>query len=252
MAMLVEKPKHLCRDHILLRIRHDGGTAVPGQFVNIRTCKGTDPLLRRPFSIFNQEKDLLEVVVKVVGKGTEALQKTEPGEIDLLGPLGRGFSLPSKERVLIAGGGVGNAPLYYLGRELRARGNSLFYIYGTRSKDSIYLKNEYCDLFNDILFTTDDGTAGCKGSVSEAAKEIVHRERFSRIYSCGPTGMMKAMADLAGPIPVEVSVENYFGCGIGLCMGCNVETQKGMKRACIDGPVMDGSSIQWESLTARS
>lgn len=251
MAFLLEKPRHLCREHYLLRIRHDGSPSMPGQFVSLKTCVGTDPLLRRPFSIFNHEKDVIEVVIKIVGRGTEALCRMEQGTIDLLGPLGRPFTVPENERILIAGGGVGNAPLYYLGKTLKERGNSLFYIYGTRSRDYIYMEKAYSTLFNDILFTTDDGSAGSKGSVTEALMGILSREQFSRIYTCGPTVMMKAVTEAAGSLPVEVSVENYFGCGIGLCMGCTIETEQGLKRACVDGPVFSGSDVIWDTLMNR-
>ncbi|MBN1533973.1 MAG: dihydroorotate dehydrogenase electron transfer subunit [Spirochaetes bacterium] len=248
MALLVERPLRLCSAHYLLRIRHTIRECMPGQFVNLRGWSGHDPLLRRPFSVFNRESDVLELVIRVVGKGTEILSRMEPGEIDLLGPMGRGFTIMENRSVLLAGGGVGNAPLHYLARMLKERGNRVSCIYGARSREYIYREKEFREICDSVIFTTDDGSFGTAGTVTDAAREILSHEAFDRIYSCGPTAMMRSMVELAGSAPIEISVENYFGCGIGLCMGCTIETTQGMKRACIDGPVFDGSSIKWESL----
>jgi dihydroorotate dehydrogenase electron transfer subunit len=251
MARLVEKPRQLCRGHFLFRIQYEGGNVLPGQFVNIRAWKGLDPLLRRPFSVFSQEGDMLEIIVKVVGRGTKILTTLEPGEIDMLGPMGKGFTLAEKSSVLLAGGGVGNAPLYHLAKHLKARGSTLFYLYGSRSSDCIYLKDEFVSICDEILFTTDDGSLGRTGTVTDIAREVLASHQFSIIYTCGPTAMMNSLTAASGDTPIEVSVENYFGCGIGLCMGCTVDTADGLKRACVDGPVFDGKKINWDSFGMR-
>ena len=248
MTLLIEKPAPLCRDHVLLRIRHDGKEALPGQFINIKPCKGSDPLLRRPFSVHNMRDGIMEIVVKVIGRGTAIISGMEPGEIDILGPLGRGFSLVERGRVLIAGGGAGNAPLYFLGNRLKELGNEVTFLYGARTKDFIYLEDDYSRMADDFILCTDDGSAGRRGTVSDSAKKILAGEGFSRIYACGPTPMMADLARMTGHLPLEVSVETFFGCGIGLCMGCTIETNNGLKRACADGPVFDGSTILWERI----
>jgi dihydroorotate dehydrogenase electron transfer subunit len=248
MAVLIENPVRLCSGHYLLRIRHEFQECLPGQFVNLRGWSGHDPLLRRPFSVFNRESDILEVVIRVVGKGTGILSRLEPGEIDLLGPMGRGFTMIENRTALLAGGGVGNAPLFYLARALKERGNRVVCIYGARSRDLVYKEKDFRELCDRMIFTTDDGSFGTEGTVTDAAGEIISGETFDRIYTCGPTMMMRSMVDLAVGVPIEISVENYFGCGIGLCMGCTIETSEGRKRACIDGPVFDGAILQWGNL----
>ncbi len=248
MATLLEKPILVSNGHYMLRIRHDFGECMPGQFVNVRVCNGTDPLLRRPFSVFNCDGDTLDLVIKVVGKGTDILSRLEPGEIDLIGPMGRGFSMEKSKTVLLAGGGVGNAPLFPLAKALRKINNTVHYIYGIRSRESIYLEKEYRENTDSIIFTTDDGTYGTRGSVVDSAERVLKEKNFDRIYTCGPLAMMRSIVETAGKVPVQISVENYFGCGIGLCMGCTIETSDGMKRACVDGPVFEGSTIKWDSL----
>lgn len=249
MATLVTRPLSVSRDHVLLTLTHTGTPPLPGQFVNIRVGTGTDPLLRRPFSIFDYSDDRMEIVVRIVGKGTAILAGAEPGPMDVLGPLGRGFTLESGKRVLLVGGGVGNAPLLFLARELKRRNCHVTYIYGAKSSEYIYLSDRYRNETSSLVITTDDGTAGEKGLVTDHAGHMLSSESFDRIYTCGPTAMMRALWEKAkGKAPVEISVENYFGCGVGLCMGCTVETSCGFQRACMEGPVFDGSIIDWDTL----
>ncbi len=126
MAQLLERPLKVAEDHYLLKIQTDSTEpALPGQFINIRVSESTDPLVRRPFSIYNREKDILEIIIQVVGKGTSILCNAEPGPLDILGPLGKGFTLLEKGSALLVGGGVGNAPLYLLARELKEKGIDL-------------------------------------------------------------------------------------------------------------------------------
>ncbi|MCP4137925.1 MAG: dihydroorotate dehydrogenase electron transfer subunit [bacterium] len=249
MAELIERPEKIAEDHYLLRIRIPGKGPEPGQFVNIKARDGVDPLLRRPFSIFDYENDIYELVIREVGKGTRLIRGAEPGQMDILGPLGKGFTLPQGETVLLAGGGVGNAPLYYLGKKLKEQGNRVVFVYGARTKDFIYLEDRFSAIADSLIIATDDGSAGEKGFVPEAAGKIIEKETFDRIYTCGPTPMMIKMVETAGKIPIEVSLENYFGCGVGLCVGCTVETLDGFKRACIEGPVFDGTFIKWDSVS---
>ncbi len=234
-----------------MKIDAGGAVSVPGQFVNLRVNESFDPLLRRPFSVFNQEGRVIELVIQVVGKGTRWLaEHAVPGEVDILGPLGKGFTLCEGKTALLVGGGVGNAPLYYLARRLREKGNHVIYLYGSRASDCVFLRERYEQAADTFLLSTDDGSAGRRGYVTDLAREILSDGRVDRIYTCGPTVMMKSLSEMPGcaGIPLEVSVENYFGCGIGICAGCVVETPEGNRRACVDGPVFDGRMVRWESL----
>jgi dihydroorotate dehydrogenase electron transfer subunit len=249
MAKLVNKPERVSKDHYLLKIKMPGPASVPGQFINIKADRGTDPLLRRPFSVYDHNADTISIVVRAVGRGTELICSMDEGEIDIMGPRGRGFTLREKSRVLLAGGGVGNAPLHYLSRVLRERGNSITFVYGHRSEEYIYCEDEFKKYADDFRIVTDDGSRGKKGFTTLAVSEALESSDFDMVYTCGPLPMMEGVVSAAGGrIPVEVSLENYFGCGIGLCMGCTVETVEGFKRACFDGPVMKSSMINWESL----
>jgi dihydroorotate dehydrogenase electron transfer subunit len=250
MTSLIEHPIEISKDHYLLRIMFPGSAAHPGQFVNIK-IGDTDPLLRRPFSVHHQDGDIIEIIVKIVGNGTRLLaEKSVPGPIDLLAPRGRGFSLIESGSALLVGGGVGNAPLHFLASRLYDKDVRLTYLYGARSQNLVFLQERYESLADEFILATDDGTAGRKGLIADVADEVLGEREFDRVYLCGPAAMMKRITDTlrSVPTPVEVSIENYFGCGIGVCYGCSVETVEGQKRACIDGPVFDGKSLIWDSL----
>lgn len=251
MHQLIEKPRLIAQDHYLLRIHTDMPPAAPGQFVSVKATENLDPLLRRPFSVFDHQGRELSLVVRVVGKGTRLLGGAAVGPLDLLGPLGTGFSLPRGKKLLLAGGGVGNAPLHYLGKKLKEAGNHITYLYGARSRDLVYCREEYARFSDEFIVVTDDGSAGRRGLVADEIPGILARESYDRVFCCGPVRMMEAVARNAGEVPVEISVENYFGCGIGLCMGCTLDTALGQRRACVDGPVFDGSIIRWETMRAR-
>ncbi len=255
MAHLIEKPLSIARDHLLLKLRCDGAPAPrPGQFVNIKAAPGTDPLVRRPFSIFDYSEGIMEIVIRVVGRGTRLISEFCAGaQIDMLGPLGRGFTLINGGRALMVGGGVGNAPLFFLAKELKRRGTSVSFVYGARTADLIYCKDRFASAADEFLISTDDGSEGRGGYCTETGCKLLTGGTFDRVYVCGPTPMMAGMVRLAAdnPAPIEVSLENYFGCGVGLCSGCTVETATGQRRACVDGPVMDARAINWDSLSER-
>ena len=249
MAILKSSPETVSRDHVLLTLTETGRIPLPGQFVNIRVNKGTDPLLRRPFSIFDFTNNRMEIVVRIIGKGTSLLASALPGEMDILGPLGKGFTIEKNKHVLLVGGGVGNAPLMYLARVLKENGCDVTFLYGARSKEYIYLADRFRSASNRFMVVTDDGTEGEKGFVTDVADKLLKSEKFDRIYTCGPTAMMRVLWEkVNGKVPLEISVENYFGCGVGLCVGCTVQTSCGFQRACMEGPVFDASVIEWESM----
>lgn len=252
MPALLQDPIKVSTDHYMLRIDASSvGTPAPGQFINIKINANTDPLIRRPFSIFNFDNSGLEIIFRVVGKGTAIMTRYAGGQsIDFLGPFGNGFTPVTDKKVLVLGGGVGNAPLYYLMRSLRERNNRIFYIYGARSNEYVYLSDNYRAMAHNFILSTDDGSAGVKGYVTEVAGKILCKENFDFVYTCGPLPMMTGISEIlkSMDVPFEASLENYFGCGIGLCSGCTVRTANGLKRACVDGPVMDGRIIDWASL----
>ncbi len=252
-ALLQDPPVEVSEGHYLLKARIDPPVdSKPGQFVNIRPGPGTAPLIRRPFSIYNREGDSIEIIVSVVGSGTERISTFIPGEIDMIGPLGKGFSPVKDSRILIAGGGVGNAPLYYLARELKKSGNHITWVFGARSEKYIFCREVISEISDRFLPVTDDGTSGEKGYASDIARNLLEDTPFDMIYTCGPAAMMEQIVAISGDIPVEVSVENYFGCGIGLCAGCTIETVNGQKRACVQGPVFDGKKIKWDTVERKS
>jgi len=245
MAKLISSPQKIAEDHISLTIEMDGDAPIAGQFVNIKVGSDTDPLIRRPFSVYNFENNQYELVVRIVGRGTELLNDMQPGPIDIIGPFGKGFTIIDSGHALLVGGGVGNAPLYYLARALKQKGITVTCIYGAASKDFIYKREDFEKVCDILHVTTDDGSQGFKGFSTDLMKDLVSENTYDMIYTCGPEIMMEGVTKLSGDIPVEVSLENYFGCGVGICSGCVFDTPDGYKRACIDGPVYNGKEVIW-------
>ncbi len=251
MAQLIADPREVARGHHELAFAWDGAAPLPGQFISIKVNEGSDPLIRRPFSVYDFREGVLRIVVKSVGRGTRELSRYAKGDaLDVLGPLGRGFSVREGGSVLLVGGGVGNAPLYFLARALVAKGTAVTCVYGSRDAGQVYLSHEFLEVCDRLVITTDDGSAGQQGTVADLLPGVLDGGAFDMICTCGPALMMKAVTEIAvsRKVPVEVSLENYFGCGVGLCYGCTVDTVNGNRRACVDGPVMDGSVIRWDSL----
>jgi len=247
---IISTPEKLCKGHYLLHIECDED-CLPGQFVSFKLGRFTDPLIRRPFSIFNKNGNDIEVVFKENGRVTSMLKNmTDFSDVDVSGPYGRGFTITENENVLLIGGGVGNAPLHYLSKVLKTKNNNINFIYAARSQEFIYCGDRFCTESNEICYVTDDGSFGDKGFAADKLKAVIEKTKFSRAYICGPTVMMKSCAEILikENIPLEVSLENYFGCGIGICSGCSVDTIDGKKRACVDGPVFDGSKLLWQYL----
>ncbi len=145
---------------------------------------------------------------------------------------------------------MGNAPLYYLARKLRELGNTVHYAYGCRTGGCLYLDDKYRSAADVFRITTDDGSCGERGFAADAAAALAERHEYDAVYTCGPAVMMSGITRLFRDTRslLEVSMENYFGCGVGLCSGCTVETVDGNRRACIDGPVMDGRAVLWGSM----
>ncbi len=228
------------------------GKILPGQFIHIKLSGSTDPLLRRPFSIFNIDKDRIEVLYRVIGRGTELLSGKIPGDvIDVIAPLGNTFNIPKdKETVnVLVAGGMGIAPLHALALELvRLKRKTIIFL-GAKSRKFIICESELKRLGVDVRISTDDGSEGRKGFVTDELKRHLPKLKVnSKIFTCGPHIMMEEVARLAKSYGVqcEVSLEERMACGIGACMGCSVLTRSGYKNVCSDGPVFDAKEIKWQ------
>ena len=216
---------------------------LPGQFVNIRV---QGQFLRRPISVCNVEQPLnniephLTIIYKVVGVGTEAMSHLPVGtQLDVLTVLGNGYDLSKAgEAPLLVGGGVGVPPMYMLARQLREAGKKVRVILGFNTKDEVFYEEEFRTLGCDVTVTTVDGSHGVKGFVTNALDG-----KQSYYYTCGPLPMIKALIQAAGTHG-EVSMEERMGCGFGACMGCTIQTTKGPKRVCKEGPVFPAEILQ--------
>lgn len=212
-----------------------------GEFVNIEI---EDLYLRRPISICDYDKNTITVIYKVVGHGTEKMSKLEIGQkLDILTGLGNGFDTKvSGDKPLIIGGGVGTPPMYRLCKDLISEGKKPIVILGFNSEEDIFYKEEFEKLGVEVYISTVDGSVGTKGFVTDIMKTI---KDFTYFYACGPMVMLKAVCD-ATDIPGEVSLEGRMGCGFGACMGCTIQTKKGSKRVCKEGPVFVKEDLIWK------
>lgn len=224
----------------------------PGQFVMVKVNEGFSPLLRRPFAIFNQLKDYIEICYKVVGEGTEILSQKSPGEsVRVLGPLGNGFKVSGAASIIISGG-IGIATLFYLIKKL---GKKATVLYGAKDKSEFVFLQDIKKTGARIFVTTEDGSIGRKGMVTELLDEkLIEGHKY--IYACGPNIMLKKIARFAErfSIDCQVSMEAKMACGFGVCLGCVVPVtnsgseEKEYSRVCADGPVFDARVINWNLL----
>ena len=197
----------------------------PGQFLHVKTSAQHDPLLRRPISIYDVDQDLgrITLLYKVVGRGTQLLTELKSKDrFDVMGPLGKGFSLPDHpQKVLLVGGGVGIAPLMYLARRLREQKCTVKVLYGVASSSELVASDRFCKLGVELGTATMDGTAGHQGLVTELLQSQVADET-DLIYTCGPEIMMAAVAEFATVHNIwgECSLEEHMACGVGACLGC--------------------------------
>lgn len=219
--------------------------AQAGQFVNLQITKQIQPLLRRPISIHDvdKEKGILLLYYHVVGTGTELLSQYQVGaEISLLGPLGHGFDLAvENSKVCVVGGGIGQAPLRMLARELKAKHNDVVVIMGARNEEGLRGLDYYRDNGFELRIVTEDGSLGRKGVVTDLMADLA-QESIKRIYACGPKPMLRAVKALAieTGIPCQVSLEEKMACGIGVCLGCtckSADPEAPYPKVCTHGPV---------------
>lgn len=244
-------------DHRLLTLESlaVAAGARPGQFVMVRVADGHDPLLRRPLGIHDVEGSSFALFFKIAGRGTALLGRRRPGEVlDVLGPLGRGFRLPegpASGSALLVAGGRGIAPLFFLGRALARRGRRVRVLYGGRTGFDIPLRARLEEAGFAVTCSTDDGSFGCPGLVTDLAAAEMDREPPAAVYACGPEAMMSALAGQcrARGLPAQFSLEAVMGCGMGACWGCVHRTRAAGREAwtkiCEEGPVFDRDAVVW-------
>ena len=240
--------------YVLIRLTDDKPLPEmrPGQFVEVRVDDTPTTFLRRPISInfVDREQNELWLLVAVVGEGTRRLAALKADDtLNCVLPLGNGWSLsPSTLHLppspLLIGGGVGVAPLLYLGAELKAQGIEPTFLLGARSAKDLLMLDEFRK-YGRVLVTTEDGSEGERGFVTNHS--VLQKEEFGHIYTCGPTPMMKAVAGFArkAGVSCEVSLENMMACGVGACLCCVEKTTEGNVCVCKEGPVFDVNRLLW-------
>ena len=214
-----------------------------GQFVEVEVPGNKQVTLRRPISIHDVDTDsnTLTLLIQVVGKGTRTLSKMSVNEtLNLVYPLGHGFSIEGS-KILLVGGGAGIAPLLHLSKCFASKGIRPTILLGGRTAAMIPVQKEF-EPYGDTFFATEDGSLGEKGMVTQHSKFTTD---YDHIYTCGPTPMMKAVARhaMANNIECEVSLENMMACGIGACLCCVVDSDEGHKCVCKEGPVFNVKKI---------
>jgi len=255
---------------------HIAHNATPGQFIQVHVNRSYDPLLCRPLAVYRTRGDIFEILFKVVGKGTRLLAEKRIGDtLDIIGPLGTGFPMDNDfQLAVLVAGGMGIASLMVLAETIGNPPESPFAkgglsscqitaLIGASTRDKIIGEKELLALGAEVRVATEDGSAGHRGMVSELLEEILLKERATtvtrRIFACGPTPMLKAVARIAAQheIPAYVSLEERMACGVGACLGCACEVVSSgdtdtacraptYRMVCVDGPVFDAQEIAWK------
>jgi dihydroorotate dehydrogenase electron transfer subunit len=212
-----------------------------------------DALLRRPFSIYQASNDTLSILYKAVGRGTEVLSRMRPAErLSMIGPLGHGFTAPQlgSELPLLVAGGYGMAALYLLAQRSPQRGIAFV---GGRRRVDILCENEFRALGWEVRVTTEDGSHGERGLVTQPLLAELKRDPAGRkLFACGPAAMLKAVAGIAADhhVPAEISLDEHMCCGMGVCLTCviPIKTETGWEyqRSCTEGPVFDARQVAWD------
>lgn len=253
--------REICPGYFRMRIACDQvyQDAVPGQFVMVRLVGRASPLLRRPFSIHDlimegERVTGFDILYKIIGAGTEALSMSRAGDIvDVLGPLGRGFSTRGDfGRVHMVAGGIGVAPFVFLINHLMRQGLSSSQItlfVGGRSCGDLLCLEIFERLGIQLKVTTDDGSAGSQCVVTQPLGEALRQQKPKMLFACGPMPMLREVMAISKKdgIPCQVSIETMMACGMGACLGCAVEKRDSKEKylhACMDGPVFEAGKIK--------
>lgn len=257
--------------HVLTIVAPEiSANAVPGQFVAVRLPEDGSLLLRRPFSIHRVDRrpgwaGTIEIVFDVRGRGTELLSRARPHTpLDVLGPLGRPFRFPKEPTTcLLVGGGIGSAPLLFLAQELRDHGNVPHFIIGGRSSEHLLRPIEAKRVALTVNFTTDDGSTGHEGVVTDILGDVIEQTGSRVVYACGPPAMLTAVAKVCRErkVPCQVAWEEVMACGFGACLVCAVPVRLDPRnggdqswtwvRCCTEGPVFAGSRVNWDMVGAK-
>lgn len=250
--LTVKAVKHINEKYVLIILTDDNPLPEikPGQFVEVQVNNSPTTFLRRPISVNNVDEaaNELHLLVAIVGDGTKALSQLSEGDkLNVMFPLGNGFTMPeSKEKKhLLIGGGVGVAPLLYLGKKIKEMGGEATFLLGARSAKDLLMLDEF-KAVGRVLITTEDGSEGEKGFVTNHS--ILKEESFDLISTCGPKPMMVAVAKYAASANTEceVSLENKMACGLGACLCCVEKTNdKGNICICTEGPVINAKRLNW-------
>jgi len=240
----------------------------PGQFLMFRVQLSLPPLLRRPFGIFRTgqlppecdglpPRDYLEMVYKVVGKGTASMSALQSGSrVEILGPLGRGFDPGTPGEKVLVGGGIGLVPLYMLAEQLVAGGSKVRLLMGGRTRDDIICVTEFERLGVETYVSTEDGSLGEEGLITRVLERKLDKFPQAGVYACGPMPMLEAVHGIcaASKVPLQVSLEALMACGVGACLGCVV---KGAGHSdenprylctCKEGPVFRAEQLDWKQM----
>jgi dihydroorotate dehydrogenase electron transfer subunit len=262
LAEIVSNKKVGAYHHMVFAVGDLANSAKPGNFVAISVGGESSQLvLRRAFAIYRtfdrgQSVGLLEIVVAPQGAGSTWLANQQPGaKIDLIAPLGTAFGIPTEPvRALLVGGGYGSAPLFGLSEVLKNRGCRVDMVLGASTAMKIYAPLDGKRSVSSLTITTEDGSTGKTGKVTDAMREIIEANEIDIIYSCGPMGMLEAINDIAEEFNLmhQCSIEESMACGIGVCMTCvlPIKGEDGvirMLRSCIDGPVVAGENVIWKA-----
>lgn len=249
--LTVRSLEQLNERHVLFRLTHKDELPemLPGQFVEVRVDNSPSTFLRRPISVnyVDRENNELWLLVAMIGDGTKAMGQLKPGDtLNCVLPLGNGFTMPEHkgEKILLVGGGVGVAPLLYFGKMIKNAESEAVFLLGARTANDLMQLEDF-KAVGEVHVTTEDGSMGVKGFVTH--HPVLTSGNYDRISMCGPTPMMKAVANFArtANVSCEASLENMMACGIGACLCCVEKTTKGNLRVCQEGPVFDVNELLW-------
>ena len=246
---LIEKKEWDRSTFLLLQCDEPLEEIKAGQFVQVRVDDAQHTYLRRPISIHDvdYQNRTITLLVQRVGEGTNKISDTKIGDtLNIIYSLGNGFTLPEdkNKNVILVGGGIGIAPLYYLGKMLKEKGVTPHFLLGGRSKNDLIMLEEFKSV-GEVFITTNDGSLGEEGFVTQHS--IWKEKQFDMIYTCGPKPMMMAVTKIAreNNIDCEVSLENLMACGLGACLCCVENTIEGNVCVCKEGPVMNINKLLW-------
>ena len=246
---LIEKKEWAKSTYLLLQSDEPLEDIKAGQFVQVKVDDAAHTYLRRPISIHDvdYQNRTITLLVQRVGEGTNKISDTEINDtLNIIYPLGNGFTMPEDKnaKVVLVGGGIGIAPMYYLGKVLKEKGLEPVFVLGGRSKEDLIMLDKFSSV-GEVYITTNDGSLGEQGFVTQHS--VWKEKKFDMIYTCGPKPMMMAVANLAreNDICCEVSLENLMACGLGACLCCVENTIEGHVCVCKEGPVMNINKLLW-------